>query len=149
MLTARGLTQDRIEGYKSGADSYLSKPFDPEELECIVESCLERSKRDVVGGLENKGADVSALQASIDEIKDILTSSRSVTGESKVAILTPKEKLVLEGVSEGRMNKEIAADMGISVRSVERHVTNLLEKAGKGSRTELLRWAVEEGLVEI
>jgi hypothetical protein len=47
------------------------------------------------------------------------------------------------------MNKEIAPRMGVSVRTVERHLTDLMRKSGTGGRTELLRWAIQEGLVEV
>ena len=45
-LTARGMTSDRIQGYNAGCDAYLSKPFDPEELEALIKSLIER-RRDV------------------------------------------------------------------------------------------------------
>ncbi|GMH95211.1 hypothetical protein TL16_g13103 [Triparma laevis f. inornata] len=154
MLTARGMTEDRIEGYRVGCDGYLGKPFDPEELEVVVEGCLERVRRNepiFEGGsatATSSDSEIAALQASINEIKTLLTTTSKAPVPTS-ALLTPKEKLVLLGISEGLMNKEIARDMEISVRSVERHVTNLLEKSGKGSRTELLRWGVEVGLVKI
>eukprot|EP00953_Heterococcus_sp_UTEX-ZZ885_P011131 6441-Heterococcus_DN1.PRE.1 len=44
-LTARGMTQDRIQGYRAGANAYLPKPFDPEELLSIVDNLLELSKQ--------------------------------------------------------------------------------------------------------
>ena len=44
MLTARGETRDRIEGFDSGADDYLPKPFDPDELLARVRAMLRRSE---------------------------------------------------------------------------------------------------------
>jgi DNA-binding NarL/FixJ family response regulator len=96
-----------------------SKPFDPEELEVIVANCLERGSRGSLkgGNLEGGSQSVAALQTSINEIKDLLTTRPPSTPAT--AILTPKETVVLRGVSEGMMNKEIAREMEISVRSVE------------------------------
>ena len=45
LLTAKGLTEDRIMGYKLGCSAYLSKPFDPEELESIVENIISKKKK--------------------------------------------------------------------------------------------------------
>ncbi len=43
-LTAKGMTADRIQGYRAGVDAYLPKPFDPEELVAIVSNLIERSR---------------------------------------------------------------------------------------------------------
>ncbi|MCI4644794.1 MAG: response regulator transcription factor [Hyphomonadaceae bacterium] len=50
LLTARGDPNDRIEGLRRGADDYLAKPFEPEELELRVAAILRRSARDVPAG---------------------------------------------------------------------------------------------------
>jgi len=50
MLTARGLAEDRIEGLRLGADDYLAKPFEPEELLLRIEAILRRSNGRPVGG---------------------------------------------------------------------------------------------------
>ncbi|MEO0971324.1 MAG: response regulator, partial [Cyanobacteria bacterium J06639_18] len=70
-LTARGMTSDRIQGYNAGADAYLSKPFDPEELVAIVTNLIERqAARTPVGG---DLPDIAAMAKQIEEIKALLT----------------------------------------------------------------------------
>ena len=60
---------------------------------------------------------------------------------------TPREQDVLDLVAEGLMNKEIASRLGTTVRNVEKYVSRLFGKTGTNSRTELVRYALENGLV--
>jgi DNA-binding response OmpR family regulator len=69
-LTARGMTKDRIQGYTSGVDAYLSKPFDPDELVAIVTNILAR-RTAVASGDET--TDIADLASQVAEIKSILT----------------------------------------------------------------------------
>ena len=73
LLTARGMTEDRIEGYKAECDGYISKPFDPEELRAVVESLLKRKRGGGGGGEE---ASIESVQESLEELKEV--SLRSV-----------------------------------------------------------------------
>jgi DNA-binding NarL/FixJ family response regulator len=62
--------------------------------------------------------------------------------------LTPRELQVVKLIGEGRSNREIAADLVISEKTVERHRANILEKLGMHDRVELTRYAIRRGLVE-
>jgi DNA-binding NarL/FixJ family response regulator len=62
--------------------------------------------------------------------------------------LTPREREVLRHLARGYMYKEIALRLGISVKTVEAHVSAVLRKLQLSSRHELSRWAVERRLVE-
>ena len=62
--------------------------------------------------------------------------------------LTEREREVLGFVSRGLMNKEIARDLGISNRMVEKYVSRLLAKSCTSTRTELARLALAEGLAD-
>jgi len=61
--------------------------------------------------------------------------------------LTPREQSVLNLVAKGLMNKEIARELETSVRNVEKYVSRLFSKTTTNSRTELVRYALEHGLV--
>lgn len=146
-LTARGMTKDRIQGYKAGVDAYLSKPFDPDELVAIVTNILAR--RAVLADNEG-GTNIADLASQVAEIKSLLTN-RSVlaTTPSPIQIdFTPREQSVLNLVAQGLMNKEIARRLETSVRNVEKYVSRLFSKTGINSRTELVRYALEHGLTE-
>lgn len=61
---------------------------------------------------------------------------------------TPREQSVLDLVSQGLMNKEIARRLKTGVRNVEKYVSRLFSKTGTNSRTELVRFALERGLTK-
>lgn len=146
-LTARGMTSDRIQGYSAGVDAYLSKPFDPEELVAIVTNLIDRQAARVPAGGELP--DIAAMARQIEEIKALLTQKGTLAKVPPPIRIdfTPREQDVLNRVAEGLMNKEIASRLDTSVRNVEKYVSRLFSKTGTNSRTELVRYALEHGLV--
>jgi len=144
-LTARGMTTDRIEGYQAGVDAYLPKPFDPDELVAIVSNLLGRR---ATTAEEDQTPNITDLASQIAEIKSLLTKRGAISpSAATVKIdLTPREQSVLDLVASGLMNKEIARRLDTSVRNVEKYVSRLFSKTGTNSRTELVRYALENGL---
>jgi DNA-binding NarL/FixJ family response regulator len=63
--------------------------------------------------------------------------------------LTPREKEALMLLAQGKQNKEIAAELDITERTVKFHISSILAKLGAGNRTEAVRIAVQQGLVEL
>lgn len=150
LLTAKGMTSDRIQGYQARCDAYLPKPFDPDELVAIVENLLERRGVTAQGNGEGGDATVADLANQIAQIKAILTQRNAIPqNPSPIKIdLTPREQSVLDLVAAGLMNKEIARRLETSVRNVEKYVSRLFSKTGTNSRTELVRFALEHGLAK-
>jgi DNA-binding NarL/FixJ family response regulator len=145
-LTARGMTSDRIQGYQTGCDAYLSKPFDPDELEAIVKNLLNR--RQTTEQANTEAAKLEEIYQEIKEIKQQIGQKPglNVTPAPIKVDLTPREQSVLDLVAEGLMNKEIASRLNTSVRNVEKYVSRLFTKTGTNSRTELVRFALKHGL---
>lgn len=146
-LTARGMTTDRIHGYNAGCDAYLSKPFDPEELVAVVTNLIGRRAAQTIDA--GDVPDIAVMARQIEEIKAMLTQKggiAKVTSDIRID-LTPREQSVLDLVAEGLMNKEIASRLETSVRNVEKYVSRLFSKTGTNSRTELVRFALEHGMV--
>jgi DNA-binding NarL/FixJ family response regulator len=123
-LSAKGQSQDRIKGLNLGADFYMVKPFEPEELVAQVESSLKQSGRLMQHG-------------------DTGTPTESLIQVNPSVELTPTELKVVQMVAKGLANKDIANQMSLSQRTVESHVSNMLGKTGLNNRTELARWAME------
>jgi DNA-binding NarL/FixJ family response regulator len=78
-------------------------------------------------------------------IRDYLSRDPGEAGGDE---LTPRETEVVKLIAEGRTNREIAADLVISEKTVERHRANILGKLGMRDRVELTRYAIRRGLVE-
>ena len=68
--------------------------------------------------------------------------------DPELDLLTPREREVLQHIARGYMYKEIAAQLGISAKTVEAHVSAVLRKLQLSSRHELSRWAAHRRLVE-
>ena len=146
-LTARGMTSDRIQGNNAGCDAYLSKPFDPEELVAVITNLMGRRAAQTIDAGDIP--DIAVMARQIEEIKAMLTQKggiAKVTSDIRID-LTPREQSVLDLVAEGLMNKEIASRLETSVRNVEKYVSRLFSKTGTNSRTELVRFALEHGMV--
>ena len=63
------------------------------------------------------------------------------------APLTPREREVLQLLAEGKTNKEVAAALGIGLKTVETHRMNLMAKLGLHSVVDLVRYAIRNGIV--
>nr|YP_010484954.1 hypothetical protein Ycf29 [Hypnea cervicornis]UVW80648.1 hypothetical protein Ycf29 [Hypnea cervicornis] len=126
-LTAKGMTKDRIKGYDLGCNAYLTKPFDPDELLSIIKNLLKYNVK---------------VQNTVS-----LTDQNRVDNFQKSNLLyvslTEKEKIVLELVVKGLRNKEIAENLNISIRSVEKYVSKLLNKTSTRNRTELAQLMIK------
>lgn len=122
-LSAKGQSQDRVKGLNTGADVYMVKPFEPEELVAQVESSLKQASRLIKQQAKTGGG--PAIQVPFD------------------VELTPTELRVVQFVARGMANREIADELQVSQRTIESHVSNMLGKTGLHNRTELARWAIE------
>ncbi|PYS90275.1 MAG: DNA-binding response regulator [Acidobacteria bacterium] len=126
-LTAKDKTSDRIEGFRSGVDAYLTKPFEPDELLAVVANILNR--------VERTHAEIAQL-----------VGERAIVDESSFQDeeLTDAEERVAAAVARGFSNKQIAAELKISVRTVENHISHILAKKRFGNRVEIARYVFEQ-----
>ncbi|ABX08118.1 response regulator transcription factor [Prochlorococcus marinus] len=148
-LTAKGMTIDRTQGYQAGVDDYIPKPFDPDELIARVRNVVKRQERLLTEAARFADTDVSQMAKQITEIRSMLTQGDKNNSKKDLIIpnFTPREESVLQLVAEGLMNKEIARKLETSIRNVEKYVSRLFIKTGTSSRTELVRYALENNLV--
>jgi DNA-binding NarL/FixJ family response regulator len=125
-LTAKDDISDRVAGLKAGIDYYLTKPFEAEELLAIISNILQRVARTH-----------SEIARLVDTTKN--DAGTSIPDED----LTKAEERVAIAVSRGLSNKEIAAELNISIRTVETHVRRILSKKGFSNRVEIARYVLE------
>lgn len=123
-----------FEALRAGASGYVLKSVADRDL---VEACRATMR----GEPFLYPAAVNAL------IRDYL--ERAKDGEDlSPSVLTPRESEIVKLVAEGHSSKEIAETLVISVKTVERHRANILEKLGMRDRVELTRYAIRSGLIE-
>ncbi|BCX12564.1 MAG: DNA-binding response regulator [Thermosynechococcus sp.] len=129
-LTARTELEERIRAYRTGGDVYLAKPFDLNELAAVVRNLLDRAQ---------------LVQMEWQRRQQPF----SVPKSQRVRVdLTPREKDVLALLVAGLSNAQIGDRLHLSARTIEKHVSSLFQKTAVHNRAELVRLAIEQGLVE-
>ena len=116
-LSGRGTVPASVVAMKAGAVDFLPKPFKRDELLCAITVAKDRDRITLQRATERKAA--SKL---IDK-------------------LTPREKEVMELVVQGHLNKNIAALIGTTVKTVKVHRGHMMKKMGVRSVAELVRLA--------
>lgn len=132
-LTAKDTTTDRIAGFRSGVDAYLTKPFETEELLAVISSILDRVQRTHA---------VIARRADLSTSSVLGSDDRASVRDEE---LTEAEERVAHMVAQGLSNKEVAAALGISVRTVETHIRHVLAKKNWSNRVEIARYVIVRG----
>lgn len=151
-LSARGDLEDRIQGHSIGADDYLTKPFEIKELLAKIEALIEKSRRihseivHIIGQLTNSNT-VKVTDDTTSVNKNNLASDNSHTPEPLP--LTPAEERVFWEVIQGFTNKQISERLFISPRTVQTHLSNILNKLNLENRTQLVRFAFEKGYEKV
>ena len=122
VLTGHGDVNLAVRTIKGGAIDFIEKPFEKATLIHAIEDAFRR--------IEETNKD----QVDADEAR------------TRLAVLTPRERDVLEGLVRGDPNKTIAYALGISTRTVEVHRANLMAKLGRRSLSDVLRLAFAAGI---
>ena len=119
-LTAFGDVPTAVQAMQAGAVDFLEKPFSNQQLLRLVEQALEQDAR---------------LRAQ---------RQRRAEREARLAHLTPREREVLDLIVAGDTNKEIAAQLGIGLRTVEMHRQQVMRKLGARSAVDLMHLLYED-----
>nr|YP_009541674.1 hypothetical protein [Synarthrophyton chejuense]AYR05683.1 hypothetical protein [Synarthrophyton chejuense] len=128
-LTAKGMTSDRIKGYDLGCNAYLTKPFHPSELLSIVNNILLNFN--------------SRQYLSKFKFLESLELNSLLDNNKILCKFTSREISILKLLAKGMMNKEIALNLNLGIKNVEKYVSRLLSKTNTRNRTELaqLSWS--------
>jgi FixJ family two-component response regulator len=117
-LTGRGDIRTSVRAMKDGAFDFLTKPVEPEALLAAIASALEHARE--MRAVRRTRADV----------------------EQRLARLTPREREVLGMVVDGRLNKQIAADLGVAEKTIKVHRARVMQKMGVRTIAHLVRVVV-------
>jgi len=121
-ITGHGNIPSSVRAIKSGAVDFLTKPFEEGDLMRAINAALAQNR-----DARRKNAELAALR-------------------QRLSSLTPREREVLPLVASGLLNKQAAAELGISEITLQIHRGNIMKKMGAGSLAELVRMA---GALEI
>ncbi|MFP6559542.1 oxygen response regulator transcription factor FixJ [Paraburkholderia sp. B3] len=117
-VTGHGDVPMAVSTMKKGAMDFIEKPFDEAELRKLVERMLDKAR--------SESTNVQQQRAAAE----------------RLGKLTAREHQVLERIIAGRLNKQIADDLGISIKTVEAHRANIMEKLNVNTVADLLRLAL-------
>ncbi|GBG08253.1 DNA-binding response regulator [Paenibacillus sp. MY03] len=131
MLTTFNDDEYALEAMKCGAHGYMLKDAEPEALVRSIRSCLS-------GGL--------SLQENVAAklIPRLLGDAKEPSVDASI---TPRELAITRLVGEGRSNKEIAEELGLSVGTVKNHISGIMDKLDLRDRTQLAIYAIRHGIV--
>lgn len=118
-LSGRADVPRAVEAVKGGAYDFIEKPFDYKRIVALVRECLARDRE--------ASAERSRRQGFAD----------------RIAQLTQREHEVMDRVIAGQLNRVIAEELDISIKTVEAHRSHIMEKVGVGSVAELVQAALE------
>ena len=117
-ITGHGSVPMAVESMKKGAVDFLEKPFNDEQLCALTAKALERAR---------------------GESERVLEAQRA---QELLSRLTPREAQVLERIVAGRLNKQIADDLNISIKTVEAHRANIMDKIEARTMADLMKTAL-------
>jgi DNA-binding NarL/FixJ family response regulator len=133
MLSMYDSEQFLFEALKAGASGYVLKSGADTD---IVDACRAAMRGDSY-------LYPSAITALVRDYVE-----RGGRGDEEFDVLTPRELEVLKLIAEAHTSKEIADALFISIKTVDRHRQNILEKLGMRDRVELTRYAIRRGLIQ-
>jgi RNA polymerase sigma factor (sigma-70 family) len=114
-ITGHGDVPMAVEALKGGAADFIEKPFNDQDMVRLIEHCLERERE-----LRAQWKRCSGIRACLEQ-------------------LTDREREVMQLIVAGRLNKQIADDLGISIKTVEVHRARVMEKMSANSVAELVQ----------
>ena len=123
-ITGHGDVPMAVTTMKKGAMDFIPKPFKEEELLSVVERMLDQAR-----------------EAFAD-------FQHAANRDALMGKLTARESQVLERIVAGRLNKQIADDLGISIKTVEAHRANIMEKLNANTVADLLKIALGQSPVK-
>ena len=117
-LSGRADVPKAVRAVKGGAYDFIEKPFDYKHIVALIHECLRR------------------------DMEQRATSAKARVQNEKLAQLSTREREVLALIVAGKLNREIADQLAISIKTVEVHRAHIMEKTGAGSVAQLVQMAM-------
>ena len=137
ILTAY-LEDDRLlQALRAGASGYVVKRSDMEELLLAIQS------------VHRGNTYFSAAVSEEIAVNEVMLQAKQPEARAGYDLLTNREREVLQLIAEGLSNQGIADELFISVKTVEAHKAHIMNKLNARNRTDLIRYAIKRGLVDL
>ena len=127
---------------KAQAVAYLSKEVTGKQLSEIVRR-VAKGEHPINESLTSRP---KVAEHVLQQFQELTSRSES---EAFISPLTPREIEILQYIAQGYLNKQIAAELGISEQTIKNHVTSILRKLNANARTEAVVVAIKQGLITI
>ena len=142
MLTSNPEDNQLFQALKAQAVAYLSKEVTAEQLIETVRR-VSKGEHPINEALTTRP---KVAEHVLQQFQELTSRSES---ESFISPLTPREIEILQYIAQGYLNKQIAAELGISEQTIKNHVTSILRKLNANARTEAVVVAIKQGLIKI
>jgi two-component system, NarL family, response regulator DegU len=127
---------------KAQAVAYISKEITGEQIAETIRR-VARGEHPINESLTNRP---KLAEHVLQQFQELTSKSEA---EAYISPLTPREIEILEFIAKGYLNKQIAAELGISEQTIKNHVTSILRKLNANARTEAVVVAIKQGLIKI
>jgi two-component system response regulator DegU len=127
---------------KAQAVAYLSKEVTSNQLSEIIRR-VAKGEHPINESLTSRP---KVAEHVLQQFQELTSRSES---EAFISPLTPREIEILQYIAQGYLNKQIAAELGISEQTIKNHVTSILRKLNANARTEAVVVAIKQGLITI
>jgi DNA-binding NarL/FixJ family response regulator len=144
VLTAYHDSQQVLHAMRAGASAYCAKDVTPDKLIDIIRDAAHGAY--IVG---EQRMDERELHNWVNENVEAITGSYTIDPNEHFVPLSPREMEILQFVTNGLSNKEIATKLGISQQTVKNHMTSILKKLNVQDRTQAAVTALRHGWVRI
>ena len=142
VLTSNPNDTDLFQALKAQAVAYLSKEVTADQLVSIIRR-VANGEHPINESLTTRP---KLAEHVLHQFQELYWRSEA---EAFLSPLTPRETEILNYIAKGYLNKQIAAELGISEQTIKNHVTSILRKLNANARTEAVVVAIKQGLISL
>jgi two-component system response regulator DegU len=142
VLTSNPDDNQLFQALKAQAVAYLSKEVTANQLVDTVRR-VAKGEHPINESLVDRP---KVAEHVLEQFQELSWRSQS---ETLISPLTPRETEILKYIGQGYLNKQIAAELGISEQTIKNHVTSILRKLNANARTEAVVVAIKQGLIKL
>ena len=142
VLTSNPTDSELFQALKAQAGAYLSKEIKADQLVDTIRH-VAHGEHPINESLTTRP---KVAEQVLQQFQELFRQSEA---RNFISPLTPRETEILQYIAQGYLNKQIAAELGISEQTIKNHVTSILRKLNANARTEAVVVAIKQGLITL